>query len=112
MGESEKGEASAEADEEEKGRMGREADALRADAGSSASRLQGGRTFGAFGAQVPVRSAAALGLFVAAFVVVYLLCWAILGGLGLLVGLILGVLAGIAAMKLYADRFPASEGDA
>lgn len=80
-------------------------DDLREQLERSGSRLQKGRRVSIPGdGDVPARSLMAAAIFIGAFVVVYLLCWAALGGAGLFLGILVGGAAGLFAAKLYADR--------
>lgn len=82
----------------------RSAEAARERAESSARNLQGGREVSVAGETVSVRPFVAIGIFLAVFVVLYLLTWTVLGGIGLAVGVLVGGVGGALAAKLYADR--------
>ena len=71
----------------------------------SGERLQEGNKLHLPGdAELPVRSIAAIVIFVTVFVVVYLLSWVALGTIGLAIGVLAGLAAGALAVKLYADH--------
>ena len=70
--------------------------------------LQGGRRIRFLGEELPVRAIAAIGVFVFAFMVVWLLLWAVLGGIGLGLGWIPAALAGAWAGREYARRSAAT----
>jgi hypothetical protein len=57
-----------------------------------------GPSFRFLGGELPIRALAAFGIFIAAFTVVYLALWALLGGLGLALGWIVAALAGAAVV--------------
>ncbi|MFL5870825.1 MAG: hypothetical protein ACJ75R_07065 [Solirubrobacterales bacterium] len=62
--------------------------------------FQRGPGLALFGGVVPVRTMIALGVFVFAFVVVWMAFWAIAGGLGLALGWIPAALVGVLAVLL------------
>ena len=51
---------------------------------------------------LPLRSVAAVAIFVAVFLVVYVAMWALLGGAGLVLGLLVAPVAAALAVHLYA----------
>jgi Flp pilus assembly protein TadB len=80
-------------------------DELRGQIERSGERLQEGRQVNLPGeAALPARSLAAVAIFTVVFVAVYMLCWALMGTIGLAVGVIIALVAGALAVKLYADR--------
>lgn len=93
-----------ESDTEASGRSDSPTERTRQEVDESLGHLQQGRQVSLGEGGVPVRSMAAVGIFVAVFAVSYLLCWAVLGGLGFIVGFIVGGALGAFAVKLYADR--------
>ena len=72
-------------------------------------KLQRGPAVPFLGGPLPVRLLVALGIFVAAFLVVLLVLWTMLGGIGLGLGWIVAMAAGLLAVKVYADRAPGDE---
>lgn len=85
-------------------------DDLRAQLERSGERLQRGRRLKLPAAVLPARSLGAMAIFIAVFVVVYLLTWAALGTIGVAVGFFAGAVVGALAVKLFADRAGAAEG--
>jgi Flp pilus assembly protein TadB len=80
-------------------------DELRGQIERSGERLQEGRQVNLPGeAALPARSLAAVAIFTVVFVAVYMLCWALMGTIGLAVGVIIALVVGALAVKLYADR--------
>ena len=80
-------------------------DELRGQIERSGERLQEGRQVNLPGeAALPARSLAAVAIFTIVFVAVYLLCWALMGTIGLAVGLLIALAVAALAVKLYADR--------
>lgn len=79
------------------------------EARASAENAQGGPTVGVAGDPVPLRPFAAIVIFVLIFVVVDLITWTLLGGIGLAIGAALGAIAGALAAKLYVDRRAAGD---
>jgi Flp pilus assembly protein TadB len=80
-------------------------DELRGQIERSGERLQEGRQVNLPGeAALPARSLAAVAIFTVVFVAVYMLCWALMGTIGLAVGVVIALVVGALAVKLYADR--------
>jgi hypothetical protein len=79
----------------------------RADAEASLKRAGEGRTIEVGGGQLPVRSVAAIAVFIAIFLAVYVVTWAALGTIGLAIGIFTGAIAGALAAKLYVDKVAA-----
>jgi hypothetical protein len=69
-----------------------------------AQRLQRGPKLPFFAGPLPSRAIAALAVFVAAFVVVWIGLWALIGTLGLAAGWIVAAVAGFAAVRLVTRR--------
>lgn len=73
---------------------------LRTSAATETSRLQRGQTVSLFGASLPVRVLAALGIFVLVFMLVWIALWGLLGGIGLALGWIPAAVVALLAIKL------------
>ena len=73
-------------------------------AGETFGRLRQGPAFSLGSAELPVRTLAATGIFIAVFMAVWIALWYLLGGLGLGLGWLLAGAAGAVAVKAYADR--------
>ncbi|MGI9020495.1 MAG: hypothetical protein ACR2G3_07285 [Solirubrobacterales bacterium] len=67
-------------------------------------RLEQGRHVTIPGADVPIRGLVAMGIFVVAFMAVWMLLWAVAGGAGLGLGWIPAALVAGAVVVLYARR--------
>jgi hypothetical protein len=83
-------------------------DAVVAEAGTEAERLQRGRALSFFGNPLPVRTLIALAVFLVVFMAVWTALWATMGGAGLGLGWIpaavLGALAvGVWGRTVWAD---------
>jgi Flp pilus assembly protein TadB len=80
-------------------------DELRGQIERSGERLQEGRQVNLPGeAALPARSLAAVAIFTVVFVAVYMLCWVLMGTIGLAIGIVIALAVGALAVKLYADR--------
>jgi hypothetical protein len=66
-----------------------------------ARRLQEGPGITLFGGQISYRALIAIGIFIAAFMAVWVVLWAGMGGVGLGLGWIPAAAAGVAAVGLF-----------
>ena len=91
-------------EDEDKGELRERLDTAREEGRETARKLEEGREVEVRGESLAVRPFVAIAIFVAAFTVLYLVTWTLLGGIGLAVGAFTGFFAGAFAVKLYADR--------
>jgi uncharacterized membrane protein YbhN (UPF0104 family) len=75
---------------------------LRAEVDRDLERLQDGRKLEAAGTEFPLRSLTAAIVFVAVDALVLLLCFLLLGPVGIAIGFFVGAAAGLLAVKGYA----------
>jgi hypothetical protein len=77
---------------------------LRTAVGDDASWVQQGRKLDSPIGPLPIRSLAGIAAFLVAFMAVYLLAWAALGGAGLIFGWIPAAVVGVLALRAAAER--------